>query len=135
LIEIALLWLIPSHWNLDLALWLQYISFAIVFVVAGVSVRGLVLQISRFVDAIKRLTSSSSSSSSSSSQPSLAITSSAVLPMSSTSSQLLILFFTEFMGVYIVASLLSMRMGLPPAYRQIITYGHFCGKSSDDLAM
>ncbi|KAI1704283.1 abscisic acid g-protein coupled receptor domain-containing protein [Ditylenchus destructor] len=89
-IEIAVNYL---GWQIDVRFWSQNVSFLIVGIIAVTSIRGLLLTIAKFFNAIS----------------------------SRESSNLIVLVLAHFMGMYFVSSVLLIRMNMPLKYRIIIT--------------
>ncbi|VDD89895.1 unnamed protein product [Enterobius vermicularis] len=79
--------------QLDVQFWSQHISFLLVGVIVVTSIRGLLIQLTKFFDKIS----------------------------SSKSSNLIVLLLAQIMGMYFVSSVLLMRMNMPVEYRSIIT--------------
>ena len=77
----------------DWMTWSQHISFVLVGIIIVTSMRGLLIQLTKFFYAVS----------------------------SSTSSNIIVLLIAEIMGMYFVSTVLLMRMNVPPAYRQILT--------------
>uniref|UniRef100_A0A0N5AHE1 Golgi pH regulator n=1 Tax=Syphacia muris TaxID=451379 RepID=A0A0N5AHE1_9BILA len=81
------------EFQLDVQFWSQHISFFLVGVIVVTSIRGLLIQLTKFFDKIS----------------------------SSKSSNLIVLLLAQIMGMYFVSSVLLMRMNMPAEYRSIIT--------------
>uniref|UniRef100_A0A914D791 Golgi pH regulator n=2 Tax=Acrobeloides nanus TaxID=290746 RepID=A0A914D791_9BILA len=80
-------------YQIDIGFWSQNVSFLIVGIIAVTSVRGLLITLAKFFNAIS----------------------------SRKSSNLIVLILAHIMGMYFVSSVLLMRMNMPLKYRQIIT--------------
>jgi len=79
--------------EIDVAFWSQHVSFIMVGILVITSIRGLLINLTKFFYAIS----------------------------SSKTSNAIVMFFAQLMGMYFVSSVLLMRMNVPPEYRQIIT--------------
>jgi len=79
--------------DINIMLWSQHISFIMVGVLVVTSIRGLLINLTKFFYAIS----------------------------SSKTSNAIVMFFAQLMGMYFVSSVLLMRMNVPPEYRQAIT--------------
>ncbi|XP_006825048.1 Golgi pH regulator-like [Saccoglossus kowalevskii] len=77
----------------DVKFWSQQISFILVGIIIVTSIRGLLINLTKFFYAIS----------------------------SSKSSSVIVLALAQIMGMYFVSSVLLMRMNMPPEYRGIIT--------------
>ncbi|XP_031634812.1 Golgi pH regulator [Contarinia nasturtii] len=87
---------IAVHWcglEMDIAFWSQHVSFFLVGCIVVTSIRGLLLTLTKFFYKIS----------------------------SSKSSNIIVLVLAQIMGMYCAASVLLMRMNMPPEYRVIIT--------------
>ncbi|KAI6224298.1 hypothetical protein M3Y99_01413500 [Aphelenchoides fujianensis] len=80
-------------YEIDIRFWSQQISFLLVGIIAVTSIRGLLITIAKFFNAIS----------------------------SRKSSNLIVLILAHVMGMYFVSSVLLIRMNMPLNYRQIIT--------------
>ncbi|KAI6180181.1 hypothetical protein M3Y98_00691800 [Aphelenchoides besseyi] len=80
-------------YSLDIRFWSQQISFLLVGIIAVTSIRGLLITIAKFFNAIS----------------------------SRKSSNLIVLILAHVMGMYFVSSVLLIRMNMPLKYRKIIT--------------
>jgi len=84
------------HWfgfNIDMDFWAQYISFMMVGVLVVTSVRGLLINLTKFFHSVS----------------------------SSKSSNIIVLLLAQLMGMYFCSSVLLMRMNVPANYRRVIT--------------
>lgn len=79
--------------DVDLTAFAQPLSFIMVGVLVLTSIRGLLINLTKFFYAIS----------------------------SSETSNAIVMFFAQLMGMYFVSSVLLMRMNVPPEYREIIT--------------
>merc|ERR1711970_142472 len=79
--------------QINILIWSQQISFIMVGVLVVTSIRGLLINLTKFFYAIS----------------------------SSKTSNAIVMFFAQLMGMYFVSSVLLMRMNVPPEYRAIIT--------------
>lgn len=79
--------------EIDFAFWSQHVSFIMVGILVVTSIRGLLINLTKFFYAIS----------------------------SSKTSNAIVMFFAQLMGMYFVSSVLLMRMNVPPEYRKIIT--------------
>ncbi|XP_045067967.1 Golgi pH regulator [Coregonus clupeaformis] len=77
----------------DVKFWSQHISFILVGIIIVTSIRGLLITLTKFFYAIS----------------------------SSKSSNVIVLVLAQIMGMYIVSSVLLMRMSMPREYRSIVT--------------
>ncbi|KAG8517582.1 Golgi pH regulator, partial [Galemys pyrenaicus] len=77
----------------DVKFWSQHISFILVGIIVVTSIRGLLITLTKFFYAIS----------------------------SSKSSNVIVLLLAQIMGMYLVSSVLLIRMSMPPEYRTIIT--------------
>ncbi|EDO34403.1 predicted protein [Nematostella vectensis] len=77
----------------DVIFWSQHISFLLIGILIVTSIRGLLITLTKFFNAMA----------------------------SSKSSNVIVLVLAEIMGMYFVSSVLLMRMNMPVAYREIIT--------------
>ncbi|KAI6223798.1 Protein Y75B8A6 [Aphelenchoides fujianensis] len=80
-------------YEIDIRFWSQQISFLLVGIIAVTSIRGLLITIAKFFNAIS----------------------------SRKSSNLIVLILAHVMGMYFVSSVLLIRMNMPLNYRKIIT--------------
>jgi len=80
-------------YQIDIRFWSQQVAFLFVGIIAVTSIRGLLLTIAKFFNAIS----------------------------SRQSSNLIVLVLAQTMGMYFVSSVLLMRMNMPMKYRTIIT--------------
>jgi hypothetical protein len=80
-------------YQIDVRFWSQQVSFLIVGIIAVTSIRGLLITIAKFFNAIS----------------------------SRQSSNLIVLVLAHIMGMYFVSSVLLIRMNMPLKYRKIIT--------------
>ena len=80
-------------WKFDVLFWSQHISFFLIGILIVTSIRGLLITLTKFFNAMA----------------------------SSKSSNIIVLFLAEIMGMYFVSSVLLMRMNMPANYREIIT--------------
>ena len=80
-------------WEFDVMFWSQQISFLLVGILIVTSIRGLLITLTKFFNAMA----------------------------SSKSSNIIVLILAEIMGMYLVSSVLLMRMNMPVTYREIIT--------------
>ncbi|KAI6192285.1 hypothetical protein M3Y97_00320600 [Aphelenchoides bicaudatus] len=80
-------------YQIDIRFWSQQISFLLIGIIAVTSIRGLLITIAKFFNAVS----------------------------SRKSSNLIVLIFAHFMGMYFVSSVLLIRMNMPLKYRKIIT--------------
>lgn len=80
-------------WKFDVLFWSQHISFFLIGILIVTSIRGLLITLTKFFNAM----------------------------VSSKSSNIIVLFLAEIMGMYFVSSVLLMRMNMPGKYREIIT--------------
>eukprot|EP01004_Peranema_trichophorum_P005283 NODE_4148_length_1220_cov_52.253418_g3651_i0.p1 GENE.NODE_4148_length_1220_cov_52.253418_g3651_i0~~NODE_4148_length_1220_cov_52.253418_g3651_i0.p1 ORF type:complete len:350 (+),score=38.34 NODE_4148_length_1220_cov_52.253418_g3651_i0:129-1178(+) len=79
--------------NIDVNLWMQYISFTLVSIIVLTSVRGLLLTIQKVTD----------------------------LWLNNVSSSSIVVFFTLIMGMYFTSMMILIRTNLPSRYRYILT--------------
>lgn len=89
-IEILVTWF---GWKFDAQFWAQQISFMMVGGLVVTSVRGLLLNLTKFFYAVS----------------------------SSKSSDIIVLLLAQLMGMYFCSSVLLMRMNVPAHYRKVIT--------------
>jgi hypothetical protein len=80
--------------TIDVGLWSQQLSFALIGVMIFATIRGLLIQLMKFFQFISTV---------------------------SISHEAVVLFLAQIMGMYFVSSVLMMRSTLPPQYRTIIT--------------
>lgn len=80
-------------YQIDVRFWSQQISFLVIGIIAVTSIRGLLITIAKFFNAISNRQSSN----------------------------LVVLGLAQLMGMYFVSSVLLIRMNMPPKYRVIIT--------------
>ncbi|KAL3071731.1 hypothetical protein niasHT_000938 [Heterodera trifolii] len=80
-------------YQIDVPFWSQQCSFLVIGLIAVTSIRGLLLTIAKFFNAISNRQSSN----------------------------LIVLVLAHVMGMYFVSSVLLIRMNMPPEYRTIIT--------------
>jgi hypothetical protein len=80
-------------YQIDVRFWSQQISFLLIGIIAVTSIRGLLITIAKFFNAIS----------------------------SRKSSNLIVLILAHVMGMYFVSSVLLIRMNMPLKYRKIIT--------------
>lgn len=83
--------------DIDVAFWMQHVSFILVGVMIVTSIRGLLITLTKFFYAIS----------------------------SSKSSDIIVMGLAQIMGMYFVSSVLLMRMNMPESYREIITQVKF----------
>lgn len=81
------------HINFDIKFWSQQISFILVGIIVITSIRGLLITLTKFFNAISSINSSN----------------------------VIVLILAQIMGMYFVSSVLLMRMNMPAEYRVIIT--------------
>ena len=79
--------------DVDVQIWSQYISFILIGVLIGTTIRGMLIQLMKFFKAFSQ----------------------------SVSPDNIILFLAQLMGTYFLSSVLLIRTSLPPNYRPIIT--------------
>ena len=79
--------------SVDIKFWSQHVSFWVIGIIVLTSIRGLLINLTKFFYAIS----------------------------SSKSSNIIVLALAELMGMYFVSSILLMRMNMPLEYRSIIT--------------
>uniref|UniRef100_A0A7E4VRY6 Golgi pH regulator n=1 Tax=Panagrellus redivivus TaxID=6233 RepID=A0A7E4VRY6_PANRE len=89
-IEIVVMWM---GYEIDARFWSQQVSFALVGVIAVTSVRGLLITLTKFFNAISNRKSQN----------------------------LIVLILAQIMGMYFISSVLLIRMNMPLEYRQVIT--------------
>ncbi|CAK9304056.1 unnamed protein product [Gordionus sp. m RMFG-2023] len=79
--------------HFDAQFWSQHISFALIGIIIITSFRGLLINLTKFFYALS----------------------------SNKSSNLIVLALAQIMGMYLISTVLLMRMNMPPQYRSIIT--------------